>query len=144
MTIQANVLRRVSPGDLVWRTKDPSLESRLRASYDGLAAVNMRRRPVRASVAGVVGSPLKLTLTLPEPSSVSNTTISVSAASQLSLAAASSRPMTREDVARALGQQLGETTLVLEDGGLDVTGLDLAAGGWKSLGAVGRRGTLTS
>ncbi|GLI60382.1 hypothetical protein VaNZ11_002388 [Volvox africanus] len=114
------VLRRVAAGDLVWRTKDPSLESRLRASFDGLAAADTRRLPVAAAAAGALGQPLTLTLTAPD-----NRT--VTAATRLPLAASVNRPMTANDVSRALGPQLGEPTLALE-GQLDTTGLDLSAG----------------
>ncbi|GIL60544.1 hypothetical protein Vafri_15096 [Volvox africanus] len=114
------VLRRVAAGDLVWRTKDPSLESRLRASFDGLAAADTRRLPVTAAAAGALGQPLTLTLTDPD-----NRT--VTAATRLPLAAAVNRPMTADDLSRALGPQLGESTLALE-GQLDTTGLGLSAG----------------
>ena len=42
------MLRRVRAGDLVWRTKDPALEARLRHSWDGRAAAEARRLPVTA------------------------------------------------------------------------------------------------
>ncbi|EFJ50364.1 hypothetical protein VOLCADRAFT_116887 [Volvox carteri f. nagariensis] len=102
--IQGGAMQGISPGHLMWRTKDPALESRLRASYDSLAAANMRRLPVTAAVAGAVG-----------------------AATRLPLVAAANRPLTADDVARALGPQLGEPTLALA-GGVDMTGLGLAAG----------------
>ncbi|GIL91502.1 hypothetical protein Vretifemale_19091 [Volvox reticuliferus] len=117
----ALILRRVAAGDLVWRTKDPALESRLRASFEGLAAADTRCLPVTAAVAGALGQPLTLAVTDPD----NRTAI---AATRLPLAAAVNRPMTADDVSRALGPQLGEPTLVLE-GQLDTTGLDLSAGG---------------
>ncbi|GLC64650.1 Peptidase U32 [Pleodorina starrii] len=120
---QAEILRRVAPGDLVWRTKDPALESRLRASYDGLAAADARSLPVAAAVRGGLGSPLTLTLTDPVAG------VAVSASTRLPLAAASKRPLSAEDVARALGSQLGEATLALAvEGDVDVSGLELEAG----------------
>ena len=53
----------VAPGDLVWKNKDPVLDGRLRASYDGLAAAAQRRLPVVVSVEAALGSPLRVTLT---------------------------------------------------------------------------------
>jgi hypothetical protein len=49
-------------GDLIWRTKDPSLEGRVRASYESVPAAAARKLPVRVEVAGKLGAPLVLTL----------------------------------------------------------------------------------
>ncbi|KAG2432764.1 hypothetical protein HYH02_012897 [Chlamydomonas schloesseri] len=158
---QAEVLRRVSAGDLVWRTKDPALEARLRASWDGRAAAEARRLPVTAEVSGRVGEPLTLTLraldtifTSPHTTASSTSTSSatatatastaasatastaaptagcttVSASSAVLLSTAAKRPLSAEDVARGLGPNLGEATLVVPPGGLDVSGLELEAG----------------
>jgi hypothetical protein len=56
-------LRSVAPGQLVWQTKDPALEARLRASYDGLPAAAQRRLPVAVAVQAAVGQPMRVTLT---------------------------------------------------------------------------------
>ena len=45
----------VAPGSLVWRSSDPELEARLRATYDGLPAAAARRLPVDVAVAGRLG-----------------------------------------------------------------------------------------
>ncbi|GFR48190.1 hypothetical protein Agub_g10043 [Astrephomene gubernaculifera] len=114
------ILQRISPGDLVWRTKDPSLESRLRSSYDNLATSETRRVPVFVAVSGRIGSALQLRLTDSDGrTAVAETTVP--------LAAARGRPMVADDVARALGPQLGDATLAV-DGELDVRDLDLEAG----------------
>lgn len=105
----------------MWRTKDPALESRLKASYDSLAATDNRRLPVTVAVHGSLGSPLSLTLTDPDGRRVA-------AATEVPLAAAARRPLAAEDVVRALGPTLGSDTLAV-GGEVDVSGLDLAAGG---------------
>ncbi|PNG99986.1 hypothetical protein TSOC_014216, partial [Tetrabaena socialis] len=105
---------------IVWRTKDPALESRLRSSYDGLAAADNRRLTVTVAVSGRLGGPLTLRLTDPEGRSVA-------VDSRLALAGAERRGMSAEDVGKALGPTLGEATLAVA-GGVDVVGLDLAAG----------------
>ena len=46
---------RVAPGSLVWRSSDPELEARLRATYEGLPAASARRLPVDVAVAGGLG-----------------------------------------------------------------------------------------
>ena len=46
---------RVAPGSLVWRSSDPELEARLRATYEGLPAASARRLPVDVAVAGRLG-----------------------------------------------------------------------------------------
>ena len=55
-------LRRLSPGQLVWRTKDAALDARLKGSFEGLAAADLRRVPVSVRVAGSLGQPLRLVL----------------------------------------------------------------------------------
>lgn len=119
---QTEVLRRVSSGDLVWRTKDHALEARLRASYESRPAAAARRLAIAAAVAGRLGGPLTLTLTDPEGRSVT-------AASAMPLTAAARRPMSGDDVVRTLGPTLGEGTLRL-DGEVNMTELELDAGGW--------------
>ena len=52
----------VSEGDLVWRSKCSQLEGRLRASYASLAAADVKRVPVSASLCGSVGQPAVLRL----------------------------------------------------------------------------------
>lgn len=49
-------------GDIVWRSRDSLLESRLRASYDKVASKDLRRGAVHARVVGAVGSPVTLHL----------------------------------------------------------------------------------
>ena len=53
----------VHPGQLVWKTKDPVLEGRLRASFEGLSAAQQRRLPVHVGVQAQLGQPLRITLT---------------------------------------------------------------------------------
>lgn len=49
-------------GHLVWRTKDPALEARLRASWDGLAGAQQRKLGVHVRVSGGLGMPMELKL----------------------------------------------------------------------------------
>lgn len=56
-------LREVQPGQLIWQTKNPVLEGRLKSSYDGLSAAAQRRLPVAVSVTATLGAPLRLVLT---------------------------------------------------------------------------------
>ncbi len=46
------------PGDLVWRTKDSTLESRLSATWDSVRAADTRKAHVTLSVRGSLGQPL--------------------------------------------------------------------------------------
>lgn len=88
-----------------------------------------------------MGEPLTLTLRALDtpgassPSSPSGTgCTAASASTSVLLAAASKRPLTAEEVAKGLGPNLGDPTLVVPPGGLDVSGLELEAGelprGW--------------
>jgi len=51
-------------GDLVWRSKDPALEARARASYDALSGTDARKVTVDARLSGFLGqvSPLRRTM----------------------------------------------------------------------------------
>lgn len=52
----------LQPGHLVWKTKDSALESKLRATYDGLSAADSRKLCVDVSVSGSVDKPLMIRL----------------------------------------------------------------------------------
>lgn len=111
---------------LVWRTKDPALESTLRATFESVSEADQRRMPVHASVSGSLDTPLQLTLRAPgRPVSGAAEHI-VTVCSELRLAAARGRAMTRADVAAALGPGLGgEAPLRLQD--VDCGGLGQGA-----------------
>lgn len=49
----------------MWKTKDAALESRLRATWDGLAAAQQRKLPIQVAISGGIGQPLVLRLTDP-------------------------------------------------------------------------------
>ncbi len=53
-------IRRIRPGQRVWKTSDPRLERTLRQSFEGQTP--RRTAPVHAAVAGSAGEPLTLTL----------------------------------------------------------------------------------
>ncbi|KAG2496534.1 hypothetical protein HYH03_005358 [Edaphochlamys debaryana] len=124
----SETLRRIAPGDRVWRTKDPALESRLRASFESVASAAARRLPVAVSVWGRAGEPLRLRLTDPEG-------CSVEAASGMVLQAAEKRGLEAEQVAKAVGPTLGVEALAVA-GEVDVSGLDLAAGLFLPAGEI--------
>jgi putative protease len=98
-------LTRVAPGDRVWKTHDPALSRRLRATFDR----TRRRVPVDATVEGRTGEPMRLTLR--------DGARRVSVESDAPLQEARSRPLTVEYLRAHIGR-LGETPFELR--GLDV------------------------
>jgi hypothetical protein len=40
-------LQRLAPGDLVWKSRDPALESRLMDSYESVSSTTARKLPVQ-------------------------------------------------------------------------------------------------
>lgn len=110
------------PGMLVWRTKDPALDSALRATFESVAEADQRKLPVHALVTGTLDAPLQLTLRAPGRPTSGAAVHEVTVVSALPLASARGRPMTRADVAAALGGGLGgEYPLGLQD--VDCSGL---------------------
>lgn len=75
--------KRVKPGDLVWRTKDYSLESRLIASFESIPAADMRKESVRVSVRGTIGEPLTVVVIDSQGRSVHHVDINNSTISKL-------------------------------------------------------------
>eukprot|EP00741_Cyanophora_paradoxa_P013434 tig00020685_g12972.t1 len=133
-------VRRVRPGDIVWKTSDPALSRALRKSWAparseaeaaGAAAAGEAsagsgtpvrfRRPIEIEVRGRLGEPLSAVARDPE------TGVTAAARSEGPLEAARSRPLTRDSLLEQLGR-LGNTPFALEEGGLESAGLDLAAG----------------
>lgn len=107
---------------LAWRTKDPALESALRASYESVAEADLRKLPVHAVVAGDCNAHLQLTLRAPGRPVSGAAVHEVTVSSAGLLEAARGRAMTRADVAAALGAGLGgQHPLMLH--GLDCSGL---------------------
>ena len=60
--------RRIRPGQILWKTSDPELTRRLRASYAGY--LPRFRHSIRARVSGVAGGPLRVEFTDAEGRSV--------------------------------------------------------------------------
>mmetsp|Transcript_51493 Transcript_51493/g.164674 ORF Transcript_51493/g.164674 Transcript_51493/m.164674 type:complete len:1020 (+) Transcript_51493:230-3289(+) len=110
---------RVQEGDLVWCTRDPALENRLRATYDGQATAALRRSPVTARAYGRVGERLCVIFRDEQGREGSGE-------SEGSIQAASSRPLDLASLTKAVGG-LGDTTLELV-GALDTSGLALEEG----------------
>ncbi|MCL4176382.1 MAG: DUF3656 domain-containing protein [Verrucomicrobia bacterium] len=90
---------RIKPGDKLWKTDDPELNRRLRASYAGDAP--RHQRPVRARVTGKAGQPMGLVVW-------DETGHEVQARSTMALVPATRRPLTEETLRQQLGR-LGGT-----------------------------------
>jgi putative protease len=99
-------LRRVHPGDRIWKTSDPALDRRLRQTFE--TDKPYRAFPVRVSAAGRAGEPLRTVWTDILAG------VSVKVDSALTLAVAEKRPMDRTLLAEQLGR-LGGTIFRLEE-----------------------------
>jgi putative protease len=95
---------RIRAGDRVWKTSDPELDRRLRATFQGDQP--RFQRPVRMEVHGRVGQPLTLTMR-DEIGHV------VQVESALPLARAAKQPLTTERLREQLGR-LGGTAFALD------------------------------
>jgi hypothetical protein len=113
-------LRRVAPGDLLWRNKDPALEGQVRATYESVSSTTARKLPIAVTIRGELGQPLQLELT-----DAAGRRAVADTGDQL-LQAARKAPMTQQDVIAAVGQ-LGDNTLA--PASWDLTGLRLDQGG---------------
>lgn len=131
------MLRRVQPGDLVWKTKDHAAEQRARQSFESLPASAARRLRVSTRCEGGVGSPLLIEYRASDP--IGGGLVVGRAETSVPLERAGKRPLLAQDVVAALGQ-LGDTTFALageEEGGeekgesggaVDLSGLALEQG----------------
>jgi collagenase-like PrtC family protease len=104
------MLRRVRPGDLVWKTKDHAAEQRARQSFESLPASATRRLPVRAACSGALGGPVVVEYTALDRALAS--VVVGRAETAVPLERAGKRPLTAADVRAAVGQ-LGDTTFAL-------------------------------
>jgi putative protease len=105
-------------GQLLWRTRDPELEARLRASYESVAGAARRRAPVAAAVAAARGAPLRVELADAEGR------LAVGESDAL-VGAAAARPLRAEDLEKAIGIHLGTDSLAVA-GGIDLSRCDLS------------------
>jgi len=99
-------LKRVNPGDRIWKTSDPALERRLRRTFE--TDKPYRTFPVRVTVSGRAGEPLRTVWTDIRASN------SVEIVSAMPLAVAEKRPLDRSLLAEQLGR-LGGTIFRLEE-----------------------------
>jgi putative protease len=106
-------LRRVHIGDRVWKTNDPALDRRLRASFE--TEKPYRVFPLSIKVRGSLGQPLRTWWTDVEK----GTTVEV--ISELELEQAQKRPMDQELLEEQLGR-LGGTVYQLESLDLELYG----------------------
>jgi putative protease len=99
-------LRRVHPGDRIWKTSDPALDRRLRQTFE--TDKPYRVFPVRVSVSGRAGEPLRTVWTDIRAG------VSVAVDSAIPLDVAQKRPMDRSLLTEQLGR-LGGTIFRLEE-----------------------------
>ena len=98
---------------LLWKTKDSTLERRLRDSYENIAAADRRRVPVSVSVVCTgIGSPLTINI-YDERNGVCGSAQTPEVAEK-----ATGRATTQEDIIKAIGVHLGD------DGSLCVLNFD--------------------
>jgi len=97
-------LRRIRPGDRIWKTDDPALDREVRRTFEG--DTPRFRRPVTAEVHGAAGTPLTLILR-DEQGNVAR------AESSTPLERAERHPLTEERLREQLGR-LGGTPFQLE------------------------------
>jgi putative protease len=90
---------RIKAGDKLWKTDDPELNRRLRASYAG--DVPRHQRPIRAQVRGKAGEPMELVVW-------DEAGHEVQVRSAMALVPATRRPLTEETLRQQLGR-LGGT-----------------------------------
>jgi collagenase-like PrtC family protease len=106
---------RISKGDLVWRSKDPTLEHRLK---DELNQSNKGLIPVQISISGNVDQPLKVTIQDIDGKGLIGVGESITL-----LTPAKSRGISVDDISKAIGK-LGGTTLRLDDSsGINISNL---------------------
>ncbi|SFT25789.1 U32 family peptidase [Paenibacillus sp. BC26] len=106
-------LRKVHVGDRVWKTNDPALDKRLRASYE--TEKPYRVFPLHVKVSGELGQPLRTWWTDVEKGNT------VEIASELLLEHAEKRPMDQALLEEQLGR-LGGTVYQLEALEVDLQG----------------------
>ncbi len=111
-------LRRIRPGDLLWRTHDPDLERVVRPYTQPAAPV--RRQPVHVHVAAHEGAPLELTWHLTE-----HPEIAVTVRSPEPLGPAQNRAVSEPYLREQLGR-LGATPYTLAGLTLEMSGLPFA------------------
>jgi len=106
-------LRKVKPGDRIWKTSDPALDKRLRATFE--TEKPYRVFPLHVKVEGREGEPLRTVWTDVNK----GTTVEVE--SELPLERAEKRPMDRALLEEQLGR-LGGTLFQLEQLTVDLAG----------------------
>ena len=109
---------RVAVGDMVWRSKDPTLDQRLK---DSLIESTVGQVPVNVKVSGRVGEPLVITITTTEVDDLGRERlVEAEGRSKMTLQAARSTELTEESLLKAIGT-LGGTPFNLIN--LDTTPL---------------------
>ncbi|UVI29858.1 U32 family peptidase [Paenibacillus spongiae] len=106
-------LRKVHVGDRIWKTNDPALDRRLRATFE--TEKPYRTFPLHVKVLGVLGQPLRTWWTDVQK----NTTVEI--VSELELEEAQKRPMDQSLLEEQLGR-LGGTVYQLESLDADLKG----------------------
>jgi collagenase-like PrtC family protease len=92
----------IKPGDLIWKNKDPILDSKLKTSYENVSSAERRRLSVSVQVTASLGNPLKITLFDEKGrKSEAETSLPIEIAT-------GGRPLTAADVEKAVGVHLGD------------------------------------
>ncbi|PDW03339.1 protease [Candidatus Viridilinea mediisalina] len=115
-------LRRIRPGDLLWRTHDPELERAVRPLLQ--PAAPLQRQAVHVHVRAHVGAPLELTWRL-----VANPELQVTVRSPKPLDSAQNRSLDQAFLEAQLGR-LGNTPYKLTALDLDLQGEPFVASSW--------------
>jgi putative protease len=111
---------RIRPGDLLWRTDDPTIDKAARPYTQ--AAAPMHKQPVRVAIVAHEGAPLQLTWTLVDQPHVQAMVHSTSI-----LEAAQQRAISAQYLHEHLGR-LGNTPYALSEIDLDLQGRPFAPG----------------
>lgn len=113
-------VNRIHLNDLVWRNKDPVLDQRLKEMVDKTSDCS-QLVPVEVSVAGRLGQPLTISIQVRSKDDANDVSV-VYASTTSNLAVSTNKPLTAEEVSKAIGQLGGTPFFVSED--VDASGLE--------------------
>jgi U32 family peptidase len=119
----------IKPGDLIWKNKDPILESKLKTSYENISAAERRRVSVTVHVTASLGRPLKITL-------VDEKGRNSEAETTSPIEIATGRPLAAVDVEKAVGVHLGDEGSLLAASFDFSNGCEFEKGLFVSPGAI--------
>lgn len=91
----------INEGNIVWKNKDPALISKLRSTYETMSATERRRVPLDVTIHCTVGKPLQVVMRNTMGESFSGYT-------SCDVDIATRKPVTEEDMKKAVGINLGD------------------------------------